>query len=604
MLTSSAQLGTTRSASTPEEKRSRVEDLRLVVDLVLVLGAAFLGGMAAQRLGQPILLGYVLAGVLIGPNTPGLVADRERVELLANLGVAFLMFALGVEFSLAELLRVRRIALLAASIQIPLTIALGAAVGAMIGWSVQASLLLGGAFAISSSIVALKLLLGRGETESAQAKVALGLGVVQDLSLVPMLALLPLLTGEEGNLGLALFRSLGIAAAALAAVIVLGTRLVPHVLFAVARTGSRELFLLTVVLIAFGTALASHEAGLSFALGAFLAGIVVSESEFDSQVLAEIVPLRDLFATLFFVAVGMLLEPRFIVDHLGVVLSAIVALVLGKLVITGGAFLAAGVDHRTTTLAAALMAQMGEFSFVLAGVGLAERVITGEQHGLILGTALGSIVAVPGLLALAPTLIGVASHLPGVPSQEREQAGPEPETGPRSRHVVICGYGRVGAELGEALARRGFAYSVIDLNPATVRHLRERGIPAYYGDAGSEALLLRAGVERARTIAVTTPDTVTARAAIRYARRLNPHIHVIARATAGGEIRVLERVGADEVVQPEFEAGLEFVRRVLAWHGVGSREASLLLAHRRSAFYRPDGATPATAAAPAFRDES
>ncbi len=567
-----------------------MEDFQLVIDLVLALGAAFLGGVVAQRLGQPVLIGYVLAGVLIGPNTPGPSADHERVEVLANLGVAFLMFALGVEFSLAELRRVRRVALMAGGIQIPLTGALGAGVGLTIGWSIEAALLLGGAFAISSSIVALKLLLGRGEANSPQARVALGLGIVQDLSLVPMLALLPLLTDERGNPVLALLRSLGLAVVALTAVVVLGTKLVPRVLFAIARTGSRELFLLTVVLIALGTALASHEAGLSFALGAFLAGIVVSESEFDSHVLAEIIPLRDLFATLFFVAVGMLLEPQFILDHAPVVLGAVVSLVIGKLIVTGAAFLTAGVDHRTATLAAVLMAQMGEFSFVLASVGMTSAIIDRDQYGLILAAALGSILVTPLLLRAGPTLVAIAEHLPRVATQEASQAGKDPEATIPSGHVVICGYGRVGAELGRALARRGFRYVVIELNPALVRELRRRHVPAFYGDAGSEALLLRAGVATARTIAVTTPDLVAAQAAIRLARQINPRIHVIARATAGGELLTLSGAGADEVVQPEFEAGLEFVRRVLRWHGVSVPEANALVGHRRTTFYQPDGA--------------
>jgi CPA2 family monovalent cation:H+ antiporter-2 len=578
-----------------------VEDLRLVVDLVLALGAAFLGGMVAQRLGQPVLLGYILAGVLIGPNTPGLVADRERVELLANLGVALLMFALGVEFSFNELRRVRRVALLAGGLQIPLTVGLGTVVGLAIGWPPRAALLLGGAFAISSSIVALKLLLGRGEGDSAQARVALGLGIVQDLSLVPMLALVPLLTGETENLGLAVARSLGTAAVALVVVALVGSRLVPRVFYAVARTGSRELFLLAVVLIALGTALASHEAGLSFALGAFLAGLVVSESEFDSQVLAEVIPLRDIFATLFFVAVGMLLEPRFVVDHLPIVLGAIAALVLGKLLIAGGAFLAAGVDHRTATLAAILLAQMGEFSFVLAGVGLADGVIDGDQYGLVLAVALGSILLVPGLLAAAPRLVAIAERLPGVAAQERGQAGPEAagETA-LAGHVVLCGYGRVGAELGSALERRGIPYAVIEINPAVVRELRGRGVPAFYGDAGAEALLSYAGIERATTLAIATPDLVTAHAAVRLARRMNPSIHVIARATARGEVGPLAEAGADEVVQPEFEAGLEFARQVLRWHDVGVDEVAAAIGRRRTAFYQPDDVPPRT---PAAHDE-
>ncbi len=571
-----------------------MENAQLVVDLVLALGAAFLGGIVAQRLGLPVLIGYILAGVAIGPNTPGLVADHGRVELLANLGVAFLMFALGVEFSFNELQRVRRVALLAGGLQIPLTVLLGTLAGQAAGWPARASLLLGGAFAISSSIVALKLLMGRGEAGSPQAGVALGLGVVQDLSLVPMIALLPVLSGGGDDLAPDLARSLGTAALALVLVVVVGARLVPRLLYAVARTESRELFLLTVVLIALGTALASQEAGLSLALGAFLAGLVVSESEFDSQVLAEIVPLRDLFATLFVVAVGMLLDPAFLRDHAVEVLGLIAALVVGKLLITGGALLIAGVDHRTATYAAILLAQMGEFSFVLAGVGRAEGVIDGDRYGLILATALGSILLLPLLLGAAPVLVALAARLPGVADREHLLEGPEPAGEAPRRHVVLLGYGRVGAVLGEALERRGLRYAVIELNAAAVRDLRARGVRAYYGDAGSDGLLLRAGIERARILVVATPDLVTARAAIRHAKRLNPGIVVVARASAEHEVDVLRAAGADEVAQPEFEAGMELLRHVLRRQGVSATEASLLLGRRRSAFYRPDGATPAS----------
>jgi CPA2 family monovalent cation:H+ antiporter-2 len=553
----------------------------------LTLGAAFLGGVIAHRLGLPTLVGYILAGVLIGPNTPGIDANRDRVLLLANLGVAFLMFALGVEFSLDELLEVRRIALIAGAIQLPLTIALGTGAGLLIGWSFAAALLLGGAFAISSSIVAIKLLLGRGEVESPHATVALGLGIVQDLSLVAMLAFLPVISGEGSNLAATLLRSIVTAVAALFVVLVVGAKIVPRLLFVVARTGSRELFLLTIVLIALGTALAAHEAGLSLALGAFLAGIVVSESEFDSQVLAEIVPLRDLFATLFFVAVGMLLDPDFVVHHAGTVVLLIAILVAGKLMITGGAMLTAGVDHRTAALAAILLAQMGEFSFVLAGVGLDQHIIDDDQYGLLLAAALGSILAVPGLLAASSSLVALAGFLPGVSAQECAQVGVGSAAGEPARHVVICGYGRVGRELGAALRRRGFGFTVVDLNPAIVRELRAEGIAAYYGDAGSEALLRRAGVPRARTIAIATPDLVAARSTIRHARAMNPDIRVVARAPSGEHGLSLSVSGADEVVQPEFEAGLEFVRRVLRWQGVSARETTALVSRRRTAFYEP-----------------
>ena len=573
-----------------------MEDVRLVLDLVLALGAACAGGLIARRLGQPVLLGYVVAGVIIGENTPGASANFERVQLLATLGAAFLMFALGVEFSFKELRRVRRIAFVSGGIQIPLTLVIGAASGLMIGWDAAPSILLGCAFAISSSIVALKLLLGRGEANSPQARVALGLGVVQDLSLVPILALLPLLSGGD-NVLVGLIRSLGIAAAALLAVVVLGTRVVPRVLFFVAKTESRELFLLTIVLIALGTAYASHEAGLSLALGAFLAGLVVSESEFGSQVLAEIIPVRDLFATLFFVSLGMLIEPASILEDLWVVAALAAVLVVGKTIIAGGAYLAAGVDHRTATLASLTMAQIGEFSFVVAGVGLSEAIIDRDQYGVILEVALVSIVISPLLIRFAPALVAVAQHLPGVAAQEVAQAGPEIvehiDLEDVSRHVVICGYGRIGGVLGAALTRRGLRFIVVELNPAIVRDLRGRGIQAYYGDAASDAVLLRAGVDRARTIAITTSDLVAARSTVAHARRINPGIDVVTRAKARDEVDLLRGVGADEVVQPEFEAGLEFIRHVLRRQGVSNAETSALLARRRADFYEaPDERSP------------
>ncbi len=573
-----------------------MEDVRLVLDLVLALGAACIGGLIARRLGQPVLLGYVVAGVLIGENSPGASADFERVQLLATLGAAFLMFALGVEFSFNELKRVRRIAFVSAGIQIPVTLIAGTIAGLAIGWNSAPALLLGCAFAISSSIVALKLLLGRGEANSPQARIALGLGVVQDLSLVPMLALLPLLSGGE-DVVIGLMRSLGIAAAALLAVIFFGTRVVPRILYFVAQTESRELFLLTIVLIALGTAYASHEAGLSLALGAFLAGLVVSESEFDSQVLAEIIPLRDLFATLFFVSLGMLIEPASILEDAGIIAILAAILVIGKSVIAGGAYLAAGVDHRTATLAALTMAQIGEFSFVLAGVGLSEAIIDRDQYGIILEVALVSIIVSPVLIRAAPALVAVAALLPGVAAQEAAQAGPDADDHLHaediSRHVIICGFGRVGAVLGAALTRRGLRFTVVELNPAIVRDLRARGIRAYYGDAGSDALLLRAGIERARTIAMTSSDLVAARAAVAHARRLNPDIDVVTRAQARDEVELLRAAGADEVVQPEFEAGLEFIRHVLRRQGVSAVETNALLARRRADFYEaPDDRSP------------
>ncbi len=563
-----------------------MEHSELVLDLALALAAAFAGGWVARRLGQPVLIGYLVAGIIIGPNTPGFVADRERVQQLAELGVALLMFGLGVEFSLSEIIRVRRIVSIAGGIQIPLTIVLGVVVGLLAGWSIQASFLLGGAFAISSSIVTLTWLMSRGEGDSPHARVALGLGVVQDLALVPMIALLPVLSENDSNIPLELFKSMAIATTALVLVIVLGTRFVPRILYSVARLESRELFLLIVVLLALGTALASQKAGLSLALGAFLAGLVVSESEYDRQVLSEIIPLRDLFATLFFVSIGMLVDPQYIASHVPQVALFSLALVFGKMVIIGGALLTAGVNHTTATLVAVFMAQMGEFSFVLAGAGREEGIIDENQFGFILATAVASILLTPLVVKLVPALVDLSARLPGVASQEVSIVGDEPTDEELRRHTIICGYGRVGAVLGDALDRRGFAYTVIEINPALVRDLRNRGIRAVYGDAGNEPVLEHAGIRQARVLVVASVDMISTPAAIRYARKINPSIAIVTRAQAASEVELLRTAGANEIVQPEFEAGLECIRLVMRRYGVSAQETNALVGHRRAAHYQ------------------
>lgn len=568
-----------------------MEDPGLITDLVIALAATLLGGAIAHRLGQPVLVGYIVAGILIGPNTPGLVANRHSVEVLANLGVALLMFTIGVELSFTELQRVRRIALGAGGTQIVLTMMLGAITGRVAGWSWEASAILGAAFALSSTIVVLKLAVARGEAHSPHAHIALGIGIVQDLSLVPIMALLPLLSGSQENLLLSIAASLGMALLALVIVVVLGTRFVPKLLYQVARTGSRELFTVAIVLIALGTALASEKMGLSMALGAFLAGLVVSESEFDAQVLSEVIPLRDLFATLFFVSVGMLLEPRFLWENLGLVLGLLATLVIGKMLITGGALLANGVNYRTSARSAVLLAQMGEFGFVIAGVGMADGLIDHDHYEAILAVALLSILFTPFIVQASPFFVAMARNLPGIHRKEIVSVGSDPAAASDDIQVVLCGYGRVGGVLGEVLERRGQPYSVIEINPGVVRDLRTAGVPVWYGDAGSEALLRRAGVREARVLVVTIPDLLAARNAIRQAKALNPAIAIVTRATSRQELQILREAGADDVIQPEVEAGLECVRHMLRFLGIPDREAGRVVAASRDSQYWNAGPT-------------
>jgi monovalent cation:H+ antiporter-2, CPA2 family len=563
-----------------------MEDIGLIIDLFLTLGIALLGGMVARRLGMPVLIGYILAGIAIGPQTPGLVAHADRVELLANLGVVFLMFALGVEFSLNELAGVRKIAFPAAAVQMPLSILLGFLVGLALGWDIRAAILLGLAFLACSSIVVIKVTLGRGEATSPHARAALGLGIVQDLSMVPLLALLPLLESNSGGVVMALVQSLGTAAIALILVVVVGTRLVPIVFNYVAVNGTRELFLLTILVIALGTAFAAHEAGLSLALGAFLAGLVVSESHFDTHVLAEIIPLRDVFSTLFFVALGMLLDPRVFLDDPLRIAMVVIVLVGGKAIISTAGFLVSGVGPVLATKAGLLTSQIGEFSFLLASIGFSHAIIENDQYSFILAIALSSILATPLLLMAQPAITAFVERLP-LPKGEMASAIHDDTSYSGLRdHVIISGHGRVGQALSETLIRRNLPFSVIDMNPAVVQDLLDRGIPALYGDGTTEPVLERAGITHARILAVTVPNTVVAARASRIARIMNAEIDIIVRAARAVELPELREAGANEIVQPEFEAGLEFLQHVLHYQGVSRNETQVIMDRRRRRYYR------------------
>lgn len=563
-----------------------MEDIGLIIDLVLTLGIALIGGMIARRLGMPVLVGYILAGTVIGPQTPGLVADAERVELMANLGVAFLMFGLGVEFSFNELREVRKVALTTGAVQIPLSILLGFLVGLALGWDTQAAILMGLAFMACSSIVVIKVTLGRGEATSPHARAALGLGILQDLSMVPLLALLPLLGSNPDSLVMTLVEELSTAAIALLLVVVVGTRLVPGVFTLVARHGTRELFLLSIMVIALGTAYASHQAGLSYALGAFLAGLVVSESQFDAHVLAEIIPLRDVFSTLFFVSLGMLLEPQILMEHPFQLAIVVLVLVGGKAIISTAGFLVSDVGPVLASKAGLLTSQIGEFSFLLASIGLGAAIIDDDQYSFILTIALISILTTPLLLMAQPAITPLVERLPSIRRSRQDVEGDDVSYSGIRNHVVISGHGRVGQALSETLLRRNLPFVVIDINPAVVLDLHTKGIPALYGDGTTEPVLKRAGIENARILAITVPNTVVAARASRLAKVMNPKLDIVVRAARESELPALKRSGASEVVQPEFEAGLEFMQHVLRYQGVSRNETQQIVDRRRRRFYK------------------
>ena len=553
-------------------------------DIALILVAALLGGVVARRLGIPLILGYIAAGVLVGPKTFGpSVGNVHQIELLAEIGVALLLFTIGLHFSLKELAPVRRIALLGTPIQLALTIAFGYALGRLLldlGW--VESVWLGALISLSSTAVVLKTLTEQGVLGTLSARVMVGVLIVQDLAIVPLLTVLPVLEDVgEGlpELGLALIK----AAAFLTAMLFLGSRVLPFILARLAAWGSRELFLVSVVAIGLGVGYATYLFGLSFAFGAFVAGMVLSESDYSHQALAEIEPLRDVFAMIFFVSVGLLIDPVFLWKSAGVIALVVVLVLVFKGLIFGGLARAFGYANIAPFAVGLGLFQVGEFSFLLAREGIDIGAISQGTYSLVLATAAVTMAVTPLAARLAPALYRrYRRRFPREPLRTFNL----PESGTRD-HAIIAGYGRVGSFVARLLDRLGRPFVVVEANPSRADEARQVGFPTIYGDATAVPVLEAAGMGEARLIVVTVPDAIAARLVVDRAKALGPNANVLVRAESVEQLEDLGRLGVYEAVQPELEAGLELGRQALARFGVGVEEAHNFADSVRRELYAP-----------------
>ncbi|UGQ46248.1 YbaL family putative K(+) efflux transporter [Massilia endophytica] len=550
-------------------------DVSLITTIAAALGFGLVLGFLATRLKLPALVGYLAAGILIGPATPGFVADAALAGQLAEIGVMLMMFGVGLHFSLDDLWEVRKIALPGAVLQIAAATGMGMALAHWWGWTIGGGLVFGLALSVASTVVLLRALEERGILDSFNGRIAVGWLVVEDLVTVIVLVLLPPLAGSLGgettgaasDAGLlrTLAVTLGQVAVFVGFMMLVGRKLFPWILWQVARTGSRELFTLCVIAAAVGIAYAATKLfGISFALGAFFAGMVLRESDLSHRAAEESLPLRDAFAVLFFVSVGMLFEPSIVMNEPLRLLAVVAIIVFGKSL---AAFLLVVVlryPAKTALMVSASLAQIGEFSFILAALGISLKLMPHEGQSLILAGAIISIALNPLVFAATRPLerwLGKNKLLAAKFDRPADPLAELPMTTAHSKlsgQVVLVGYGRVGQRIAKTLAERGIHYVVAEQNREKVDQLRREGVAAVAGNAGEPAVLIQAHIARARMLVIATPDTFHVRSMIATARALNPGIKTVVRTHSESEAELLrgERAGRIFIGEQELAKGM------------------------------------------------
>ena len=552
-----------------------MHELPLLINIAVALVVAFIGGVIARRIGLPTIAGYLLAGIAIGPFTPGFVGDVETISQLAELGVIFLMFGVGLHFSLQDLWRVRSIAIPGATGQIILATLLGFLLSRFWGWSAAAGIILGFAISIASTVVLLRGLMDNGLLNTPHGQAAIGWLVLEDLATVLILVLMPTLANTENGfdwsaLGLTVLKAAGFVILVLFA----GTRLIPWILMRIAHTRSRELFILAVLAISLGIALGAAEIfGISLALGAFVAGVVVSESPLSHQVGADILPFRESFAVLFFVSIGMLVNPLYLYNNIGSILALTALIVVAKPLTTILMGLIFPWPARTTLVVAAGLSQIGEFSFIVGQAGLSLGLLNQSQYSLILAGALVSIMLNPAMFRLIQPTERWLQKNRGV-WKLLDRQGPTLPLIEKSveKHVVIVGYGRVGRHIITLLGELGIPHLVVEADSQRVQELDRQNVPTLYGDAANSEVLAHAGLTRARALVVAGPDEDANALIVTAARDIAPELPIIARAISEDGTRRLADLGAQDVIHPELEGGLEIVRHTLLQLGYPLQE--------------------------------
>lgn len=540
----------------------------LLSQLLVIFAVSITVVFLFHKLRLPSIAGFLVAGSLIGPSGFNLVSDVEQIQVLAEIGVVLLLFSIGVEFSLAHVVAGRKFLLVGGPVQVLSVIALVVAGGALAGLPLRQALFWGCLASLSSTAIVLKALADRGESESMHGRPTIGILVFQDLAVVPMMLLVPVLADPSAygmrDVPLVLIKSAALVAIIMTAAWMLVPRLLEHIV----KSRSRELFLLTIIVLCLGIAWLTSLSGLSLALGAFIAGLVISESEYSHQAMAEVLPFRDSFNSLFFISIGMLLDVRILLAHPMLIFAAVMAVLLGKFLTGAASVVAMGYPPRAAVLAGFALAQVGEFGFILAQEGLNRRLLTDEYYQVFLAVAVLTMVITPFLMQGAPKLARrtealqrLRHWLPGMTTAHMSEAAAR-HLKVRD-HVVIVGYGLNGRNLARVLQDTEIPFVVLDLDGEAVRQASQSGVPIYYGDATNPSVLRHVRIEDARVFVLAISDPFSARRAVQIAKSMNPNLHVVVRTRYLRELEELHQLGADEVVPEEFETSIEIFTLVL-----------------------------------------
>jgi CPA2 family monovalent cation:H+ antiporter-2 len=536
----------------------------IIFDLLIVYALAIGVIFVCHRLGIPPIVGFILTGVLAGPHVLGLIKVIHEVEILAEIGVILLLFTIGIEFSFANLLQLRRSILVGGSLQVALTGLLFFLLAWHTGHRLGESVFIGFLISLSSTAIVLKVLQSKAEVETPHGSAALGILIFQDLIIVPMMLFTPMLAGAGAEIG-GMFLSLLLKGLIIIVLVFVGAKwVVPQVLYQIARTRDREIFLLAVLVLCFMVAWGTAAAGLSLALGAFLAGLILSETEYSHQALGNILPFRDTFASIFFISIGMLLDVNFLLQEpLNIVLITILVLA-AKVFIASGAALVLGFPLRTTILVGLMLCQVGEFSFVLSKTGLTHGLLSGHNYQIFLDVSVLTMAVTPFIIAFSPRVAEAVLKLP-LPSRLKTGSflTVAPEALKKQDHLIIVGFGVTGRNVSRSAQAGSIPYVITEMNPETVRSERQKGEPIYFGDATNPEILHHANIRQARIVVVAINDPAATRRITELARKLNPRVYIIVRTRYLTELQALFALGADEVVPEEFETSVEIFTRVL-----------------------------------------